>query len=180
MSGRIADPEVEVDRIGLEDDAQPALSVLRSFRGSFRRAGDDRGVRGPPADVAGAFVEVAIYDVDGIESKVDQALPAHLADDGAANLRQFFEVGANLTLQGSRDDIDLRRQLLELIGHDRKALARISGPRRHNHGVHRQHFGLPIDRRDLSDLDARHGVEPGRQVEDAFRAGFGFRVGHVV
>lgn len=59
--------------------------------------------------------------------------------------------------------------LLELLGDDGEALARLAGPRGDDEGVDRQHLGRPVHPGDFADLGPRHAGQPLRKIQDPFR-----------
>ena len=73
-----AQPQIEVDRVGAEDDAQPLGRVGHALIGRIGGAIDHGGVGRPPAHVAGPLIEVAVDQLDGVERKVDQPLALRL------------------------------------------------------------------------------------------------------
>ncbi len=147
-----ADPEIEIDGIGGEDDAETMLGmgehgILRSLGG-----GDDGGVGRPPAHVAGALVEIAVDDLDGVAREIDQPLAARLGDHAGADLAQFGTGGGELRLHVGGEAADLHRHRFHLGGDDAESLAGIAGARRLDRRVEGEDAGLRGDRGDRAAL----------------------------
>ena len=168
-SARIADPEVEIDRVGVQDHAQSLAGVAARGDAIVGQAGHDGRVRGPPPHVAGALVEISVDDLDGVQGEIRQALTAQMTQDRPADGREFVQIGANLAFQRRGDRVDLGRDLLELLGDDGETLARLARARRHDQGVDRQHLGRPVHPSDLADLGPRHARQSVGKVQDPFR-----------
>src|ERR1700722_7313306 len=127
VPGEIAQPQIEIDRVRGEDDAQALAGVFDRRRRRRRRAVHYGRIGRPPADIAGALIEVAVGDLDGVERKVDQAVRARLRRHLLGRLLERIDPPSEAPLQLARDIGDLPRYRADLAGDDRKAAAVLAG-----------------------------------------------------
>ncbi len=118
-----AQPEIEIHRVGGEDDAEPVARMGPSVLGRVGGAIDHGGVGGPPAHVAGALVEVAVDDLDGIEGEIDAALRPRLGGEPSHRLGQGIDAAPQIGGQRSGQLFDLARDVADLLSHHREASA---------------------------------------------------------
>ncbi len=119
----IAQPEIEIDGIGAEDHGQ-------SFRdmgdgGSLRRrcAIDDGGIGRPPAHVAGALIEIAVDQLDGVQRQIDHALAARAVGHLRDRIHQIAGAVGELAFELAGDGLDLLTDIADFLRHHGKARA---------------------------------------------------------
>lgn len=151
----IAQPQIEVDRIGGEDHAQPLAGVVDGGSGRRRGAVHHGGVGRPPAHVAGPLIEIAVGDLDGIEREIDQALRARLLGDLLGRLLERADPPAQILLQLGCELGDLGRDRAHLAGDHREAAPVLAGATRLDQGIERENAHAPGD--GLDDPDVRVG-----------------------
>ncbi len=137
--------------------------------GCRRRRGSavDHGRVGcPPAHVAGAFIEIAVDQLDGVERQIDHALaaralahPLNRGDEVAGALGQ-------LGLELAGDGLDLLADAAHLLRHHGEARALRAGARAFDQRVQRQHLHLVGDLLDRLGLVDRDLVDLRREAVD--------------
>ena len=141
-----------------------------------RRAIDDGGVGRPPAHVAGALIEVAVDQLDGVQRQIDHALAAravgHLRDRG----HQIAGPVGELAFELAGDGFDLLADIADFLRHHGKARALRAGARTFDQRVQRQHLHLVGDLLDRLGLLAGDLVDLGGQSGDQ-RGNVGFILG---
>ncbi|MFO0004526.1 MAG: hypothetical protein ACK559_25700, partial [bacterium] len=108
--------ELQVDRVAVEDHAEPPAGLGRGLGAGAGAGLDQRGLGGPPAHVAAALVEGAVEHIGGPQREVGEPRAAHAGHEAAPELLQL--PGARRELMGERlrQGVDLLRDRPHLPG----------------------------------------------------------------
>jgi hypothetical protein len=135
----IAEDDIEVDGVGIENLAETLRDVLERGLGGGGAGGDDTGIGGPPADVAGSLVEVAVDQVDVGEGEAGEAITEDGGGEGLVDLAKFDNCLVRFFRERGGDVGGLFGDFLDGLGDDAKGSAGEAA------GAHRLHFGVDGD-----------------------------------
>ena len=135
-------PDIGIDRIGIQDHPKPLSGPAQSLAVLALRGGDQIGIGRPPAHVAGAFIKVAVDQIDRGEGAVHQPRAGRRDRELRHHLFQTREPRLQRLAQLVRDLADLPRDLAHLLGHQRESRALLAHPRRLDPGVQAQNVHL--------------------------------------
>ncbi len=121
---------------------------------------DHGGVGRPPADIAGAFVQVAVDQLDGVERQVDQARALGLGRQIVGQAFQRGDFDAQFVGHQFGDVLDLTGNLANFIGDDGETGAHVAGALGFDQGIERQ--------------DAQHVGDAGDIAQPPGGDGLGF------
>lgn len=176
----VGNHDVEINGVSLEDHAETLAGVVRgSGAGVFERI-DDGGVGGPPADVAGAFVEVAVNQVDIDAGKVAEPGVADIVEAGGKLVADFGEAAHaafGFLLDGAGRGLRAVGETDHFLSDDGKAPAGVTGAGGFELCIERENAGLQIDVVDFLDGVADTGKHGACEFADAFWCDVG---GHVL
>ena len=163
---KIAQPEIEIDRVGRQDHPEPLAGIGRALRRRIPAAGDQGGVGRPPAHVAAALVEVPVDQLDGVQGEVHAAGRARLAGEPRDGLGEVVHAGAEARLQGCGQRLDLGRDGPDLLRDDREAGSLLAGMGRLDERVQRQQLHAVGDRLDGAEVGRGPGLQGLRRRTD--------------
>ncbi|CAM3515184.1 hypothetical protein BUGL105410_36595 [Burkholderia gladioli] len=173
---RVHHPQILVDRITVEDHRQPLARVPAHLLAVVGHAIHHRRIGGPPAHVAGAFIEVAVDDIDHVQREIGTTLPVvrvHAIDHAVAEFGQPRQRTDQFLVEDVGDLADPLRDMLHLVGHHGEPLAGLAGARRLDQRVEREEGGFAIDVVDVADLAGGEAPDFVRQVDDCAWIGHG-------
>ena len=162
----IAEPQIEIDGVGAEDHGQPLRHMGDGRRIRGGRAIDDGGIGGPPAHVAGALIEVAVDQLDGVERQIHHALAARAVAHPRDRVHQIAGAVGELAFELPRDGLDLLADIADFLRDHGKAGALRAGARAFDQRVQRQHLHLVGDLLDRFGLVAGDLVDLGGEPRD--------------
>ena len=148
----IGNPQIEIDRIGAQNGCEARCGKGAGIRVAIGHHIHHRAVGCPPADIAGAFIEVAVNDFDGIACQIGKAVAPvferHILPCRADAGRILGDAG----MERCRKRGDLSGNRPHFLGNHGKALASLAGTGRFKPRVHRDDTGMEHDLIEFGDF----------------------------
>ena len=166
---QITKPEIQINGIGVEDDAETPTGIINRGGGRILCRIDHSRIGCPPAHITSSLEQVAVDQLDCIEGQIDKALALGLIRHDLDAMLQIDDAVCQIRFEFSGDAFDAAADGSNLLSHHGKPGPMLTGAGGLDHRIQGKNFHLAGYLPDAAGLLGREITHFGCDIGDVLQ-----------